>query len=132
MACTLSCQERVACSGYAHYGSKDATSIQSQKLISVATEIKKISFLYLSILKYSLTPCMSLNLKFPYHLKEQSNTSMKETKMLENVSSYWLILQVYSSELADSYQNIPFYGSRSVFISQNGSHMGSRGLKKYP
>lgn len=51
MACTCSCQECVARSGYAHYGSEDAMSIQSQKLISVATEIKKISFLYLSILK---------------------------------------------------------------------------------
>lgn len=81
MACTLSCQECVACSGYAHYGSEDATSIQSQKLLSVATEIKKISFLYLSILKYSLTPCMFLNLKFPYHLlKGQNHTSMKKNQ----------------------------------------------------
>ena len=56
MACTRSCQECVAHSGYAHYGSEDTMSIQSQKLISVATEIKKI-FIYLSILKvlpYSL------------------------------------------------------------------------------
>ena len=65
---------------------------------------------------------MFLNLKFPYHLlKGQNHTSTKKkTKKLDNVSSYWLILQVYSSELPDSYQNIAFYYSRSAFISQNG------------